>query len=1516
VPSHSCGKASDMALSNPMDNIPVLTSTSARHSLHSRSPSRSPVRYHARDFDPLLRDLSPTTTLRAFSAEVPRKSDRGHRALPNSFDDATASERALGAKAARAGLDFRSWVRELESWEWPGTFDVPEPARKKMRMSVGTMTSLGTMARASEDGEDEYWGSLSRRTVEDYERRTDDIARELEHVDVEEMKSFVLSAHRRAGAGDVSVDDSIGAIGSATDLHRLDDFTALITATILQALPYLSRLNRLLDLWNVRLVVLRHAPTYLHDLKQARIDLDHGWAAIALAPPSPRGDHTASFTRDTMNEMRGTLERQVASLGRRLDRFLDDLEGRADTVPEAWIEDFEDLEAAYGEWVVQAERRVWENEWRITHADRLEDEQQKVAHRAEAEQLLTSGHTSNGELERKISDSYASEDHTRDRDSLIVPSSRPTSGLLDLPTEALQQGTAHTNKSDISETTKGITGDGVPPLDEMVHATSIPGFAPLSPELESPTKRPKSRHTPIIINYDAPDEIQQLPHSPDEITTFSPPLTATAFTDEKSLQPNNVAKKRAAFAKAEIEKVESLQRQSKSPVRPFEHASNAFTRLFRKDKDKTPSPVAEQSRSNSLRSTLSTRSSASKKDALKKTVSPPAAAAPERPPSNHRTSVARARSSSQRSSVARSQSYNGAVIGSVPIGLPRAERSLSSRSGQRPQRDYVDLPGGFRPRSRSAEDSPPQPSRPRSQRREEDESRERRLERLPSSGRGRVETYQPTRLSGARLESPFRPASKESEKGQDYPADWPLVSPPDTEANSPAKEVPPILANASDEMTGLADEDEESSPEITSPRFPMESSDFDRIFVRSMPGTPQPEAGREFAGNPLESVIRRHSVLKSDGSVPTPEDLFSLTQGTRGVSTVYAQTTAAQDSTEDDLYDLTQRIPGLDADGERTTHLSPPSGGSLSSDVSPEKGQETARTDYFYAHHSSRPITSPTSSSRAARDQHKVRSPTAAALPKLHIPAGSTQLQADSGAEADVEAAEAVKQPSLVHRASVASIESHPRSALRSIEMPRRFSHGPGLSRSVPQTPNEPVSALEASSMPATPLSYKGMVVFPSPPNHGRTRSPVSPVGGSPSEVRYSSFPFSARTGVEEKASPIKEEQSTDTSSTPLNAAMSKRQTKATKATNSVGSPKAAPPLKPGEDTFDRHVSEVLDRLPSHAIKFRPRPGAETPVSARTADPRGYAGPPRPKAPSRLSSRTSTGGAGLTLAPADLSPKKSAEEVKLYHLTQAGRDEPIKLFVRLVGDGERVMVRVGGGWADLAEYLRQYAEHHGSRTVSGKGGVELVTVDSAASRKVSTSSTGGVEPKARRVSIGTPTTPRFARDTTDEHLGDDVPDDDVGNGAQMTASPIALPPHHASTPTNSIDTPNRGTPKSPSTGGERSRPSTASSAGSRPASRRAWIEAGMAGPGLANGSGSKRNNENKRGTSDVLPQQEQKARWVEGMLEKATKAASAEKEKGKERAGKVWGDLGKVGGTRRVVFRQSSSTKATEGGGA
>src|ERR1700759_5079502 len=100
-----------MALANPAIDPPRLPSPTKRGQ-HSRSPSHSPVRrHHARDTDPLLRDLSPTTTLRAF-----RNDDQAQGQLGKSLESASPAQRALGARAAQACIDLRSWAREVYGW--------------------------------------------------------------------------------------------------------------------------------------------------------------------------------------------------------------------------------------------------------------------------------------------------------------------------------------------------------------------------------------------------------------------------------------------------------------------------------------------------------------------------------------------------------------------------------------------------------------------------------------------------------------------------------------------------------------------------------------------------------------------------------------------------------------------------------------------------------------------------------------------------------------------------------------------------------------------------------------------------------------------------------------------------------------------------------------------------------------------------------------------------------------------------------------------------------------------------------------------------------------------------------------------------------------------------------------------------------------------------------------------------------------------------------------------------------
>lgn len=846
-----------------------------------------------RDWDPLLRDLSPTATLRTFqTAETdssPAFSFRGA---------ASVSERAWGAKAAQTCLDLRSWVWELEGWQWPGSFSVP-----------------GKEAREDEEGkggrkrEEDYWGSLPASIVLSYERRADEIARQLDDIDVEELKDFVLSAHRQAGSGRASRDDSIASIGATTDLRGLDDFTALITATILQALPYLSRLHRLLDVWTVRLTISRNAPSYLSDLRQVQTDLDYGWAAIAVSPSTtarPR-DSGANFTRGTLIEMQSMIQHQVSSLGRRLDAFLDHLEGREETVPDAWIDEFERLERAYGDWVVQAERKAFENEWRAAREREMK----------EAERTTTARLLAGDQRARNASNSHEFEDHERDADSVAQPSSRPSSGLFALPSSGSERSTMLRKSSVPFEDLAREDSETLPHKRHSRHLSQSKTLTNDSiasngmKNNDSPSKR--ARHMPIIIDFDRDGHklalVDDNVHSKDSGPISStegltalpvpppPPQEPSSISREPSdaSKSSGAVKKRAAFLEsAGIERKDALNRSVKSPVRPFEHASNAFTRLFQK-REKTPEPVESlkgprarrsmsgKSRSGSIKkqggdgdqvvwgghgSGSGTPKSTTKTDRIS---SGPAAGTGKSDNGNEEKRETRSRSSSFRSlSFGRSSSK------------PSAAEPFHPNGSQPIHHDHADLPGGFRSRSTSESSLPRARSRP-SQTERPGEVRRLRSQHRGELARPPVETYQPKRLS-----SPFRHVSDEH-KEPDYPVDWPLASPPETERNSPVKEqqdelsledpdsIQPALAYQHAYQQRQRDQDDAdddtAGPEIQFSRAPLETDAFDRMFVSSLPASPdleRPQVKKSSLDNSREPAMGELATNKSMRINPIP----------------------------------------------------------------------------------------------------------------------------------------------------------------------------------------------------------------------------------------------------------------------------------------------------------------------------------------------------------------------------------------------------------------------------------------------------------------------------------------------------------------------------------------------------------------------------------------------------------------------------------------------------------------------
>ncbi|KAF3037758.1 hypothetical protein E8E11_005847 [Didymella keratinophila] len=341
------------AFTSPMRLAPPITPRRAPSPMMSPGTRRG--RMLGASEESHLRDLSPETTLRAFTVEpVPFDTTRDEYKIFACIDTLTAAERDLGARVAKAAQRLKSWCSEIEQWGWTGTFEQPsEEYEEKRRRSleahaaehVGNVDALAPL---------EYYGSLPSVDVEQHEARLDDMSEELLKMDVDELKEYVLDMHPQGR----SRPGSAGFGASRSNYRPMDDFSFLITQTLLSALPHHAQLKERLNTWTARVSILRSAPRYLNDLKQAQKAMSLGWEA--LSSPADNSDLAFNQWKEAVDTISGVLQSKVSDLGRRLDGMLDTLEGRDDCLPDRWIDTFETLEADYGKWVHVSTRRMIE----------------------------------------------------------------------------------------------------------------------------------------------------------------------------------------------------------------------------------------------------------------------------------------------------------------------------------------------------------------------------------------------------------------------------------------------------------------------------------------------------------------------------------------------------------------------------------------------------------------------------------------------------------------------------------------------------------------------------------------------------------------------------------------------------------------------------------------------------------------------------------------------------------------------------------------------------------------------------------------------------------------------------------------------------------------------------------------------------------------------------------------------------------------------------------------------------
>jgi Growth-Arrest-Specific Protein 2 Domain len=308
--------------------------------------------------------------------------------------------------------------------------------------------------------------------------------------------------------------------------------------------------------------------------------------------------------------------------------------------------------------------------------------------------------------------------------------------------------------------------------------------------------------------------------------------------------------------------------------------------------------------------------------------------------------------------------------------------------------------------------------------------------------------------------------------------------------------------------------------------------------------------------------------------------------------------------------------------------------------------------------------------------------------------------------------------------------------------------------------------------------------------------------------------------------------------------------------------------VESADDHLEKKISSILTTIPAK-IHLSSEVEIESPPNGGSSPPKSYA----TVSPGVRPLRATSASPSFTLAPAYAkNPRPRAKggnpDIKLYHLHRSSGEAPIKLFVRLVGEnGERVMVRVGGGWADLGEYLKEYATHHGRRSASD-GRIEIQDIPKLNSK----SSIASLRAQAAGRS-----TPTGRPDSAMSRPGSSLA---FARTRTSEGSPV-----ENRTPT---------TPKFVSARRQELTPPSGSSSVSsiRSSSRLSWTGTeeepalGLAGP--------------KSKKVDISPE---KQAWVEGMLGQVRKASAQKKEEAD------FGSLGKIGATKRI-FRRGSKGSA------
>lgn len=288
------------------------------------------------------------------------------------MDLATANERTFAVRAALASKKIYEWLDELRDWPWAAEggagFQAPGPGAHTMPTRGRSGSTVNeAQEKVSTQSDAAYIGSLLESDVTRYETRIDQIQAELNKLEIEDIKNhvlrnYILPLSRPGTPASPNLERHQFGLESFASYTKLDDMTAVITATVVQALPNLSKLTRLMTMWSVRLTVLRRIPQWLDAVVDAESTVQTGWATIGTQEKAETADsqkpQAPAISQHDFQVMSHVLEKKVSKAAHALDYMLDTLEGRDDVLPDEWLDRMDKVERDFSEWTAACEKKI------------------------------------------------------------------------------------------------------------------------------------------------------------------------------------------------------------------------------------------------------------------------------------------------------------------------------------------------------------------------------------------------------------------------------------------------------------------------------------------------------------------------------------------------------------------------------------------------------------------------------------------------------------------------------------------------------------------------------------------------------------------------------------------------------------------------------------------------------------------------------------------------------------------------------------------------------------------------------------------------------------------------------------------------------------------------------------------------------------------------------------------------------------------------------------------------------